>query len=189
MGENVKILMEELKNISELMLDLAYSSILFENKEIAEEVLLLYEKMEELEEKIYMHLFAASRGRKSERLISVMDVVECAKTVGSAAKQLSESVIQGKKLHSVIKEALKESEESIVKLIVEENSYLSNKKMGDLKIRTNTGVNVIAIKSGDKWIFDPDKNTNILPGDIIIGVGTSEGCEKLKVMAKSSEKI
>lgn len=188
MGENVKILMEELKNTSELMLDLAYSSVLFENKEIAEEVISLYKNVENLEEEIYMHLFAASRGRKVERFIGIIDVVSCAKTVATAAKNLSESVIQGKKLYGVIKEALKESEESIIKLVVEEDSYLANKKISETKIRTDTGVNIIAIKRGEKWIFDPNKNTVIFPNDTLIGAGILEGCEKLREMVKSSGK-
>ena len=36
MGKNVKELLEELKNLSELMLDLAYSSVFFESKRCLE---------------------------------------------------------------------------------------------------------------------------------------------------------
>ena len=117
MQENVKELVEEIKNTSELMLDLAYSSVLFESKDIAKEVKLLHQRLEEMEEKTYLHLFAASRGKLAKRMISVIDIVESAKWVAFAAKNLSNMVIEGSALHPVIKEALKESDDSSFKIL------------------------------------------------------------------------
>ncbi|MFP4001620.1 MAG: potassium channel family protein, partial [Thermoplasmata archaeon] len=42
----------EMKNTSELMLDLAYSSLLYHNKDIAEEVLNLEQKVNDLQESV-----------------------------------------------------------------------------------------------------------------------------------------
>lgn len=188
MAENVKELIEEIKNLSELMLDLAYSSVLFRSREIAKEVILSYDRLEELEESLYMHLFAAARGRSKTRLISVIDLVESAKTVASAAKNMSEPVIEGKELHPIIQEALKESEETIARADVGRSSVLKNKTLGEIKLRTNTGANVIAIRRetphGHRWIFNPKKDTTIYERDILIGVGPEPACERLRKVAK-----
>ena len=88
MPENVKSLMAEVKNLSELMLDLAYSSVFFESKEIAKEVVLLFSNLEDLEERLYFHLFAASRGKQPSRFISVIDMVESSKLVATAARNM-----------------------------------------------------------------------------------------------------
>ncbi|MCD6368155.1 MAG: potassium channel protein, partial [Candidatus Aenigmarchaeota archaeon] len=173
MGNNIKELLEELKNLSELMLDLAYSAVFFENKEIAKEVLLLHERLEDIEEDLYMHLFAVSK-KMSPRLISVIELVETSKDVALAAKNIAEMVIDGKSLHPVIKQALSEADESIVMVKVKKSSLLSNKTLGDVKLRSNTGIDVIAIRRGKRWIFDPQKNTRIKPGDVLICIGTVE---------------
>jgi len=188
MGENVKDLLEELKNLSELMLDLAYSSVFFNNKEIAQEVSILFEHLEELEEKLYLHLFAASRGKVSRKLISFIDLVEATKLVASAAKQLSQVVIEGVEVHPIIKEALEESDESITKAVVKKKSIMTNKTLGNLKLRTEMGIDIIAIRRGKNWIFDPDKNTQLKEKDVIIAVGPKNSCKKLRGLAHGGVK-
>jgi len=187
--ENVKDLIEELKNLSELMLDLAYSSLFFENKEIANEVSILFEELEKTEEKLYTHLFAASRGRSAKKLISVIELVESAKLVATAAKNMSKVVLNGSELHPIIKEALKESDESMCKAIITKDSVLAGKKLNELKLRTEIGINIIAIRRGSekKWIFNPKKEVIIFESDILIAVGPSQGCEKLQKLAAGEE--
>ncbi|MCD6477855.1 MAG: PhoU family transcriptional regulator [Candidatus Aenigmarchaeota archaeon] len=182
MGKNVKELLEELKNVSELMLDLAYSAVFFESKDIAREVILLSDSVSKLEEDLYLHLFAISK-KMSKRLISVIELVETSKKVAAAAKNLGELVLEGKELHPVIKVALKETDESIVRVKISKNSIMANKTLGELKFRSNTGLDVIAIRRRKKWIFDPKKNTRIYPGDVIIAVGSLESCRRAKDIA------
>ena len=183
MRENVKDLVEEVKNLSGLMLDLAYSSVFFESKEIAKEVLLLHDRLEELEERLYLHLFAASRGRAAKKLISVIDLVESSKLVASAAKNMSELIMEGSGLHPIIKEALRESDESITKAEISKKSILRNRTIGELRIRSETGANVVAIRRDNTWIFNPKKDTKLLDKDMLIGVGSSESCKKIRKLA------
>ncbi len=184
MERNVKDLLEELKNLSQLMLDLGYSAVFFKSKQIAKEVFLLYERLEELEEELYLHLFAATRGKMIRKFISVIELVESAKTVANAARNLAELVLEGKQLHPIVKAALKHSDESIVRTKVSKRSILANKTLGELKLRSNVGVDIIAIRRNGRWIFDPKKHTKILPGDMLIGVGTIFSCKKLERIAK-----
>lgn len=193
MEENVKDLLEELKDISELMLDFGYSSVFFKSKDIAKEVEMLYDRLEILEEKLYLHLFAASRGRAVKKLISVIELVESAKKVASAARNLSGLVLEGKELHPIIREALQQSEECISKVIVSNKSYLNKKTFADVRLRTNTGSQVIAIRrkvdGNKKWIFNPKKSTTILAGDILISIGTQNSSKKLKRVASGRLKL
>ncbi|MBI2971932.1 MAG: potassium channel protein [Candidatus Aenigmarchaeota archaeon] len=184
MQENVKELLEEVKNLSELMLDLAHSSVFFESKEIAKEVLLLYSNLEDMEERLYLHLFAASRGRPAERLISVMGLLESEKMVANAARNMSEMVLEGTALHPIVKEALQGSDESITRVTLKSRSILIDKTIGELKLRTETGINVIAIRRGNKWLFSPGKHTQLLENDILIGTGPNASCIKMEKLAK-----
>ncbi|KKP36212.1 MAG: hypothetical protein UR23_C0024G0004 [Candidatus Roizmanbacteria bacterium GW2011_GWA2_32_13] len=181
-NKNVKTSLEELKDTSALMLDLAYSSIFFNNKEIAEEVILLYKKIENLEEDLYMHLFSASRGIYNSKLISLIDIVESTKSIANAARNLANLVIEGRELHPVIKEAIKESDELISRVIISENSQAINKTLRELG--ENLVVNMIAIRRKKekeyKWIFDPKIDTKISAGDTIIIVGHENACNAFK---------
>ena len=188
MPENVKSLMAEVKNLSELMLDLAYSSVFFESKEIAKEVVLLFSNLEDLEERLYFHLFAASRGKQPSRFISVIDMVESSKLVATAARNMAEMVLEGAELHPIVKEALKESEESITRVTLDRKSVLVNKSLGDVRLRTNIGVYVIAIRRENKWIFDPEKSVQMLVGDVLIGIGPKEGCKHLQKLASGGSR-
>lgn len=186
---NVKTLLEELKDTSALMLDLAYSSIFFNNKEIAEEVILLYEKIEKVEEDLYMHLFSASRGTYNSKLISLIDIVESTKSIANAAKNLANLIIDGRELHPVIKEAIEESDEVISRVSVDENSPAINKTLRDLG--ENLIINMIAIRRKKekeyKWIFDPKIDTKILAGDSIVIVGHESACDKFKKILQKTD--
>lgn len=189
MSENVKDLLEEVKNLSELMLDLAYSSVLYESKEIAKEVLLLFNNLDDMEQKLYTHLFAASRGRYSRKLVSVIDIIESSKMVAAAARNMSELVLEGSELHPIVKEALQASDESITRIEVTGKSMLANKTLGELCLRSRTGVNIIAVRRKDKWIFYPHKHTLMQENDILIGVGPGESCKLLNKLAKGEKRL
>ncbi|KKP29618.1 MAG: Potassium channel related protein [Parcubacteria group bacterium GW2011_GWA2_31_28] len=186
---NVKILLEELKDTSALMLDLAYSSIFFNNKEIAEEVMLLYEKIENVEENLYMHLFSASRGTYNSKLISLIDIVESTKNIANAARNLANLVIDGRELHPVIKEAIEDSDELISRVTICENSSAINKTLRELGEKL--AVNMIAIRRKKekeyKWIFDPKIDTKILAGDTIIIVGHESACNTFKQLLQQTD--
>ncbi len=186
--ETVKDLIEEIKNLSELMLDLAYSSVFFESKEIAEEVNLLFERLEVLEEHLYIHLFAASRGRDAKKLISVIELVESARLVASAATNISSIVTSGHAMHPIVKDALKESDTSIIHVSVSDTSIMANNTLGELRLATNAGVDIVAMRRDRKWIFDPKKHTVIKKGDIMIGIGPKNSCRKLKALAEGTLK-
>ena len=73
-GMNVKSNLLELKNLSEVILDLAYSSIFLEDKELADYVKELYEEIIELEIRTIEILFKV-KGMKDTKIavIKLMD--------------------------------------------------------------------------------------------------------------------
>lgn len=183
--KSVKELFIEMKNIVELMVDLAYTSILFGDKEIAEEVLDLEERMDLLNYHLMTHAVLAARNPKeAEQITSVLQMANSIEDISNAAGDLAKMVLEGIALHSVITEAIMESEEVIAKITVTQDSILVGKTLGDLKLASNTGVWIIAVKRGKRWIFAPDKDFKIKPGDVLIGRGTHTSVEHLKEIAR-----
>lgn len=185
--DTVKDLLEEIKNLSELMLDLAYSGVFLKNKEIAKEVLSSFERFEGLEERLYKKLFVAFRGQTDGSFISVIDIVESAKNVAMAAKNLAQMIVQGKELHPVIHQALEESDERIERVSIGSHSVLAGKALKELQLGSEVGVVVIGIRrqeeKRDKWIFYPRGETSLQGGDIVIVVGSNDSCQKFTKLA------
>jgi uncharacterized protein with PhoU and TrkA domain len=113
----------------------------------------------------------------------VISLVESAKDVARSALNMAKIIIDDVELHPVVKKALKESDESITRATVMPNSELRDKTIGEMKLRTNTGINVLAIRREKRWIFVPDKDTKLMENDILIAVGPKAACKKLKELS------
>ena len=82
----VKEILTEMKDISELIIDLAYSAVLFDNEEIAEEVKYLDVEMDKLNYDIRMMAMMASRTKEdAEQLAGILQVAEAAESISNAA--------------------------------------------------------------------------------------------------------
>lgn len=181
---SIKNILIEMKNMSELMVDLAYSAVLFNSKGAAEEVLKLENRVNSLNYEVKTQSLLAARSREdAEKLTALLEIAEAAESIANAAKDLADLVIKGIKPHPVFKMVMEESEKMIVRVLVSSNSELTNQTLGDLSLVNRTGERIISIRRGDFWIYGPDKNTRILEGDVLIAKGTEAGSEVLEKIA------
>jgi uncharacterized protein with PhoU and TrkA domain len=180
MRRTVKDLLVEIKDTSELIVDLAYSAILFDNEDIAEEVLELEDKILGLLRQIrIVSILAARRVDEAESVSTILQVANASHRIGNAAGDIASLVLRGFKLpKEMIKVILLHSEETVVKAVVSEDSEIANRTLGESKLHTRTGMRVIAIKRGFEWIFNPDRNTKILKGDVLFARGNITGVPK-----------
>ena len=173
-----------MKNMSELMVDLAYSAILFNSKAAAEEVIALENEVNSMNYEIKKESLVAARSYEdAEKLTALLEIAEAAESIANAAKDLADLVITGFKPHPVFKMVMEESDKSIVRVVISDNSDLANNTLGDLLLVNRTGMRVIAIRRGSSWIYGPDKHTMLLPSDTLILKGTDEGADLLEKLA------
>ncbi|MFW6122410.1 MAG: potassium channel family protein [Petrotogales bacterium] len=66
---------------------------------------------------------------------------------------------------------------------VEPQSILCGKTLGQLKLASETGMTVIAMRHRKKWLYNPTKNTKIDPSDILFAKGPEEGEKHLIELA------
>jgi K+:H+ antiporter subunit KhtT len=64
-------------------------------------------------------------------------------------------------------------------LPVREDTTFANRTIGAARIRTRTGVSVVAVLRGDQAIPAPGPEVEIKPGDYLVVVGTPRGVEKV----------
>ncbi|MBR6025069.1 MAG: potassium channel family protein [Methanobrevibacter sp.] len=184
---SIKNLLIEMKNMSELMVDLAYSAVLFNSIDAAEEVLTLENRVNAMNYEIKKESLVAARSYEdAEKLTALLEIAEAAESMANAAKDLADLVIKGIKPHPVFKMVMEESDKMIARIGVVNESDLANKTLGELLLVNRTGMRVIAIRRGESWIYGPDKNTMILANDILILKGTDEGADLLRKLASGS---
>jgi len=76
-AKSVREILKGMKDISELIVDLSYSAILFWNEELAEEVRYLEARMDTLNYEIRMQAMLAARGADdAEKLAGILQVAE-----------------------------------------------------------------------------------------------------------------
>jgi uncharacterized protein with PhoU and TrkA domain len=190
LSKSVKDILVEMKNISELMVDLAYSALLFNSKDAAEEVKKLENKVNRLNFEIKkVSLLAARSVEDAEKLTALLEVGEAAETIANSAKDIADLVLKGIKPHPVFKMVIEESEEIINRVTIDKGSELANKSLGEILLATRTGMRVIAIRRNETWIYGPDRNTMLLEEDNLIAKGNEAGYELLTKLAKNEMRL
>ncbi|HEC75811.1 MAG TPA: PhoU family transcriptional regulator [Thermoplasmatales archaeon] len=183
-------LLLELKEKAELMVDLAYSSVLYDNKEIAEEVYELEDFVDALNEELQK---LAIKDVKSGELelnegLAIIQLGSCSEAIADAARDIADVELRDVELHPVLRESIMEADEVFVRVRVAEDSVLTDKSIGEVKLASKTGMWIIAIKRNGKWIYDPNKYMKIMEGDVLFCKGTREGMEHFIALAKGEEK-
>lgn len=178
----------EMKDISELMIDLSYSAILFDNKEIALEVINLEESMNKLVYQARIQsILGARRLEDAEAMSGMLQVAEAAERIANSASDMAMLILKDIKFPARLKRVLPEAEEVVTRVIVSQGSELAGRTLGGLKVQSTTGMQVIAIRRGAGWIYDPDKTTRIESEDILISRGPEAGADILSMMAGTVE--
>ena len=85
----------EMKDISELMVDLAYSAILFESRDIAQEVITLEERMNQLVYQARIQsILGARRVEEAEAMSGMLQVSEAAEKISNSASEIATIILK-----------------------------------------------------------------------------------------------
>jgi uncharacterized protein with PhoU and TrkA domain len=177
----VKELLIEMKNISELIIDLAYSAILFDSDDIAEEVKYLEVRMDKLNYDIRMIAMLAVRTKEgAEQLAGILQVAEAAESISNAAGDIAKLLSYEEKTRPILPKILRQADEKLYRLEVADTSSACDQIIGNMRIESETGMRIIAIRRGDCWIYNPQSETNLRAKDWLIVRGTEDGFEDLR---------
>jgi len=166
---SVKDVLVEMKDTSELLIDLSYSAVLHGSEAVAREVLTLEEKMGVLQMRARMSLMMAARNpTDTERLAPVLGVVGGAQKISDAAGDVAKIVIEEMGLPEAMRAAIPEAVEMLVRGTVTRDSEFADRTLKDVNLESRTGVRVIAIRRGPEWILNPGPETTVEPADVVI---------------------
>ena len=116
----------KVKDTSELMIDLAYSSLIFHDKEIADEVLLLADHVKDLNDDLEELLVQrVSQDRDFDRAITFIRLSRAMEDIADAAEGIADIVLRDIRVHPVLAESILESETSIAREGISRKSVLA----------------------------------------------------------------
>lgn len=181
---NIKDNLLRMKDMSELMLDLAYSAVFLKDKAIADRVRELHQEMAALEESTLKMLFKVRES--DEARMFIVDFTDYVKDIANSALSIAD-LSQKKDMPSIVKDILTESGQRLILVTISAKSDYANKTIGESQVRSDTRANIIGIKRDNKWIFSIGPDTKLLPGDEVIAVGTymADKLFKKKVTGKA----
>jgi uncharacterized protein with PhoU and TrkA domain len=173
----------EMKNISEAAVGLAYSSLLFDDRSLAAEVGTLEARSDILHDELESWVLRASpEARNPDDLRGLLRLAAASEAICDAARDMTWYVEQGEDLHPVIAMALEETEEIGYETVVEPRSHADGHSLKELQVETETGMFVLAIQRGRRWVYRPRARFVLLAGDRVIAVGPEDGGQELDAL-------
>jgi uncharacterized protein with PhoU and TrkA domain len=176
-----------MKDMGELAVDLAYGAVLFDSEAVAEEVFELEAEVDALQSRFEAWtLQAAARVEDPVSLRGLVQLAAASEVISDAALEISEGVLRGLSAHPVVAEAVRESDEVIVRQTATEGGRLAGATLGELQVKTETGMRIIAVRragaDGDAWVLSPGPETELRAGDVLLAKGPREGVDRLAAL-------
>jgi len=176
----------ELKNISEFMVDLAYTALLYNSVELSEEVERLEEYVDDLHINYELNILSLAQFEEDAgKYLGALRVGLVAESLADAALSMVKPILNGVEPHEVLRIAINESEETILKLKVDEESEIRDKSLEELRLQETVGVRIVAIRRNSKWILNPSSDTRIQADDVLFAIGSLKDLEEFRKMLGS----
>src|SRR5919197_3766509 len=178
----------EMKNSAEVAVGLAYSSLLFNDPALAAEVATLETRSDFLHDELESWVLkSAPEARNPDELRGLLRLGYAGETIFDAARDMTWLVEQGEELHPVVRMALEETEEVAVETIVEPGSAAEGHSLKQLQLETETGMFVLAVQRGRRWVYRPRPRFELQAGDRVISIGPEDGADELAGVCAAPE--
>ncbi|MCX8188638.1 MAG: hypothetical protein N3F64_02925 [Nitrososphaeria archaeon] len=186
--DNLASILAQLKDLSEMMVDLAYSAFICGSEEIAEHVLKMEDIVDTLHIEFELGMMKVKDKWKPEEVLGSIRLAMAAEELADAATRTALLVKKGVRAHPIVHIAFQEADETIAQAIICEDSILCGKSIGELGLEDDLGIKIVAVRRGGKWFYNPSDLFQLLCGDTVIFRGYVEGASKfLKIASHERE--
>ena len=177
--KTVREILTEMKDTSELIVDLAYAALLFNSREIADEVRLLEVQMDELKYQLQMTVMLAARDPEdAEKLAAVLQVANATEHISNAAGDIVNLLKIPVKKRPFLSSLLREGDEIISFIGVPKDREAE--RIEELYEKVSPGIRVLAVKRKKRWIYDPEDDFRIRSGDALVVAGPESALKELR---------
>ncbi len=176
-----------MKNLSELAVDLAYSSVLFDSTALAEEVKNLEIEVDAMESRFEAWtLQAAADAEDPVQLRGLIHLGSSTEVISDAAVDIAEGVLRKIDVHPVVRMAVEESDEMINRVEIESGSELDGTAVTAGVPDADSTMSAIAIRRPEEgWLLIADADAELRGGDVLISKGTRTAAEAFEALAQA----
>ena len=184
---NLRTLLAEAKDTSELMVDLAYAAVYFNDPEMADEVRDLEVEMTELVDSMRsLAVLGVRHPREAPGMGRVLQVISAIERIGNDAVNIARTVSNKLGIPTHLVEALSEAEEVSHRVVVADESAMAHRALVDLELPVHTGMRIMALRGSAGWTTTMSGETILVPGDVLFLEGPPGGIPTVRTMAGAS---
>lgn len=184
MEATVRELLTEMKDASETIVDLAYASLMYNSKDMAEKVEEMDRDIDDMKFAIRTKILMAVRTKENAReMTGVLQVASATDRISEAAGEIVKLLNVPKEERPFINEIINESDEKIMMTRISPRSDMAGNTIDQLAVEASTGTKIIAMKNRYGWVYNPDGDVKLRAGDDIIVNGSQDGFNRLKKFA------
>ena len=183
-SRNLREMLAEAKDTSELMVDLAYASLFFDDPDMADEVDELETQISELVHQMRaLCIIAVRNPREAEAMSAVLQVISAVESIGNDAVDIAKIVSRRLGMPRQLLVDMSAAEEVSHRVEVAAGSHFANRPLSAFELPVVTGMRVMAVRRGRSWIIDPGGDDILNPGDVLFLRGSPEGISRLRELA------
>ncbi len=181
-------LLTEMKDLSELMTDLAYSALILDSDPIGEEVWELAKRMDWLKYQLRLTASLSVRTKEeAEQVAGIIQVADASEHIANAASDLVDLLDQNVALRPFLGRVLAEADDRITVLKIPDDSPVLGTTLAELDLESVTGLRVIAVRRGKRWSYAPGPQTQLTAADVVLVRGQEESAEHFKAYLAGQE--
>lgn len=175
---SVRELLRNMKNMSWLMVNLAYSAVIYGDKELAREVLELEPAVDKLDMLLTMQAALATRSaRDAEKMVSIFKLAAATNMISDAAADIANIALSRIHIPREVSLSLLHTEEMLVR--IEAGEALGGKSIRDFMEDLGVTVDVIAVRRGKRVLLEPGFGFELSRGDTLIIRGSMEAIREI----------
>jgi len=183
-SRNLREMLAEAKDQSELMVDLAYAALFFDDPEMADEVNELETQISHLVHDMRTICIIAVRNpREAEAMSAVLQVISAVERIANDAVDISRIVTRRLGIPGQLLLDMSVAEEVSHRVEVAAGSHFENRPLSSFELPTVTGMRVIAVRRGRNWLVDPRGGDLLHSGDVLFLRGSPDGIARLRELA------
>ncbi|CAN5740822.1 potassium channel family protein [soil metagenome] len=171
----VKGLLAEIKDSSELMVDLAYAAVFFSDVDLAKEVRRLEDRMfEDLRNLRKMSILSARSPEDAEHMAGGLEIASAVEKIADAAEDIAHVVSSGLGIVDDLRRDLRHADEIVSRIKVRRDGRAVGQSLRQLALPVEIGMWVIAIRRGGEWNLDPDADYIVTTDDALVVKGPED---------------
>lgn len=181
---NVREILIEMKSLAEICVDLAFASLLYSDRLVAEQVIFMEEEVDRLYRLLLDHLALSIKNPKQANQLRIYFTIgEANNIISDSAGDMASLVIRGIQIEDEIK-AVQQFLDPLVDLVpLAENSPLCGQSELSSNIHDLLGVDIVGIIRPGKGFYT-EYNEIMEPGDLLIIRGPLENVNQVIKLAK-----